>query len=233
MPFRPGQGSSRRRQLRLGERTVAWEVVRDKDNSVVGRSNTALRLHTDGRCAAPGAVGRWVWILVVEHVGASGSGATPGSSTHMASELTAAIEGSPTWSRPASARSSSSPTQISGSGSRSVRRCRATREAASERVATTRAAISHGRRGPVRGLWLRQGSPSGRSSAGGSAPAGGGRRPQRGGGRRHGCAGERVALGSLGEWQVACEPVASAGVIGASVPPRGCCHRGRTGGASR
>lgn len=54
---------------------------------------TALRLYTDGRCAAPGAVGGWAWILVSEHAVASGSGATPGSSTHMAAELTAAIEG--------------------------------------------------------------------------------------------------------------------------------------------
>ncbi len=58
-----------------------------------GRSMTALRLYTDGSCAAPGAVGGWAWILVSEHAVASGSGATPGSSTHMAAELTAAIEG--------------------------------------------------------------------------------------------------------------------------------------------
>lgn len=54
---------------------------------------TALRLYTDGSCAAPGAVGGWAWILVNEHVVASGSGVTPGPSTHMAAELTAAIEG--------------------------------------------------------------------------------------------------------------------------------------------
>jgi ribonuclease HI len=54
---------------------------------------TALRLYTDGSCAAPGAVGGWAWILVSEHAVASGSGATPGSSTHQAAELTAAIEG--------------------------------------------------------------------------------------------------------------------------------------------
>lgn len=51
------------------------------------------RLYTDGSCAAPGAVGGWAWILVSEHAGASGSGATPGPSTHNAAELTAAIEG--------------------------------------------------------------------------------------------------------------------------------------------
>jgi RNase H len=54
---------------------------------------TALRLYTDGSCAAPGAVGGWAWILVREHAVASGSGATPGWSTHNAAELTAAIEG--------------------------------------------------------------------------------------------------------------------------------------------
>jgi ribonuclease HI len=54
---------------------------------------TALRLYTDGSCAAPGAVGGWAWILVREHAIASGSGATPGSSSHQAAELTAAIEG--------------------------------------------------------------------------------------------------------------------------------------------
>jgi ribonuclease HI len=58
-----------------------------------GPSMTALRLYTDGSCAAPGAVGGWAWILVSEHAVASGSGATPGSSTHNAAELTAAIEG--------------------------------------------------------------------------------------------------------------------------------------------
>jgi ribonuclease HI len=54
---------------------------------------TALRLYTDGSCAAPGAVGGWAWILVRERAVASDSGVTPGSSTHMAAELTAAIEG--------------------------------------------------------------------------------------------------------------------------------------------
>lgn len=58
-----------------------------------GPSMTALRLYTDGSCAAPGTVGGWAWILVSEHTVASGSGATPGSSTHNAAELTAAIEG--------------------------------------------------------------------------------------------------------------------------------------------
>jgi ribonuclease HI len=58
-----------------------------------GRSMTALRLYTDGSCHPPGAVGGWAWILVDDHVVASGSGATPGSSTHQACELTAAIEG--------------------------------------------------------------------------------------------------------------------------------------------
>ena len=54
---------------------------------------TALRLYTDGSCHPPGAVGGWAWILVDDHVVASGTGTTPGSSTHQASELTAAIEG--------------------------------------------------------------------------------------------------------------------------------------------
>jgi ribonuclease HI len=58
-----------------------------------GRSMTPLRLYTDGSCAAPGAVGGWAWILVSEHVIASGSGATPGASTHQAAEVIAAIEG--------------------------------------------------------------------------------------------------------------------------------------------
>ena len=54
---------------------------------------TALRLYTDGSCHPPGAVGGWAWILVDDHVVASGTGTTRGSSTHQASELTAAIEG--------------------------------------------------------------------------------------------------------------------------------------------
>jgi ribonuclease HI len=54
---------------------------------------TALRLYTDGSCAAPGAVGGWAWILVRDHVVACGSGVTPGSSTHQAAEVTAAIAG--------------------------------------------------------------------------------------------------------------------------------------------
>ena len=54
---------------------------------------TALRLYTDGSCAAPGAVGGWAWILVNEYPVASDSGVTSGSSTHMAAELAAAVEG--------------------------------------------------------------------------------------------------------------------------------------------
>jgi ribonuclease HI len=54
---------------------------------------TALRLYTDGSCAAPGAVGGWAWILVGDHVAACASGATLDSSTHQAAEVTAAIEG--------------------------------------------------------------------------------------------------------------------------------------------
>jgi hypothetical protein len=46
-------------------------------------------------CVTPGAVGGRAWILVNEHAVASGSGATPSSSTHNAAELTAAIEGLP------------------------------------------------------------------------------------------------------------------------------------------
>ncbi|HXD71193.1 MAG TPA: RNase H family protein [Gaiellales bacterium] len=53
----------------------------------------ALRLYTDGSCAAPGAVGGWAWILVGDDVVACGSGVTPGSSTHQAAEVTAAIAG--------------------------------------------------------------------------------------------------------------------------------------------
>jgi ribonuclease HI len=52
-----------------------------------------LRLYTDGSCAAPGAVGGWAWILVGDDVVACGSGVTPGSSTHQAAEVTAAIAG--------------------------------------------------------------------------------------------------------------------------------------------
>lgn len=54
---------------------------------------TALRLYTDGSCAAPGAVGGWAWILVGDHVVACASGATLDSSTHQAAEVTAAVEG--------------------------------------------------------------------------------------------------------------------------------------------
>jgi ribonuclease HI len=56
-------------------------------------STATLRLYTDGSCAAPGEVGGWAWILVSEHPVASGSGVTPGSSTHQVAEVTAAIEG--------------------------------------------------------------------------------------------------------------------------------------------
>jgi ribonuclease HI len=52
-----------------------------------------LRLYTDGSCASPGAVGGWAWVLVNDQPIARGSGVTPGSSTHNAAELTAAIEG--------------------------------------------------------------------------------------------------------------------------------------------
>ena len=38
-------------------------------------------------------MGGWAWILVDDHVVDSGSGVTPGPSTHNAAELTAAIEG--------------------------------------------------------------------------------------------------------------------------------------------
>ena len=38
-------------------------------------------------------MGGWAWILVSEHPVASGSGKTPGPSTHQRCELTAAIEG--------------------------------------------------------------------------------------------------------------------------------------------
>jgi ribonuclease HI len=54
---------------------------------------TAPRVYTDGSCAAPGAVGGWAWILVGDDVIACGSGVTPGSSTHQAAEVTAAIAG--------------------------------------------------------------------------------------------------------------------------------------------
>jgi len=54
---------------------------------------TALRLYSDGSCAAPGAVGGWAWILVSEHPVASGSGWTADPSTHQRCELMAAIEG--------------------------------------------------------------------------------------------------------------------------------------------
>ena len=54
---------------------------------------TAPRLYTDGSCAFPGAVGGWAWVLVNEEVEASDKGTTPGASTHMAAEVTAAIEG--------------------------------------------------------------------------------------------------------------------------------------------
>jgi ribonuclease HI len=54
---------------------------------------TVLRLYTDGSCPAPGAVGGWAWIVVSEHPVDSGSGKTPGPSTHQRCEVTAAIEG--------------------------------------------------------------------------------------------------------------------------------------------
>ena len=54
---------------------------------------TALRLYTDGSCAAPGAVGGWAWILVSEHAVTQDSGPIPAPTTHMAAELIAAIEG--------------------------------------------------------------------------------------------------------------------------------------------
>jgi ribonuclease HI len=71
---------------------------------------TMLRLYTDGSCPAPGAVGGWAWLLVREHPVASGSGKTPGPSTHQRCELTAAIEALATWWRLAYARLSCSPT---------------------------------------------------------------------------------------------------------------------------
>ena len=53
-----------------------------------------LRLYTDGSCAFPGAVGGWAWVLVNEEEAVGfDSGTTPGATTHMASEVTAAIEG--------------------------------------------------------------------------------------------------------------------------------------------
>jgi ribonuclease HI len=54
---------------------------------------TTLRLYTDRSCPAPGVMGGWAWILVTEHSVASGSGKTPGPSTHQRCELTAPIEG--------------------------------------------------------------------------------------------------------------------------------------------
>jgi len=52
----------------------------------LGSLGGALRLYTDGSCAAPGEVGGWAWILVGEHAVASGSGVTPGSSTHQVAD---------------------------------------------------------------------------------------------------------------------------------------------------
>src|SRR5687768_3941858 len=78
------------RELYVGEAAAGGRAGRGLLEG--GRSMTALRLYTDGSCHPPGAVGGWAWILVDDHVVASRSGTTPGSSTHQASELTAAIE---------------------------------------------------------------------------------------------------------------------------------------------